>query len=262
MGRNWRCDVEDVKEGGNPLFSIIKIFMIMNLKEEILRITEIMGVESENNDTGKIFILVGPPSVGKSTWIRNYDLFKEESPYIISRDDIVEEVASNYGFTYDDLFENPANDEEIGYEHPKYGKVIESPSWMKFSKTVYDKVLQANTDVFNQLEQRFKGAEGHKYVVVDMTNMTSGARGAMLNKLTPLLPNHEKIAVVFKFKGGEDLIKKIAQKRAEEYKKMGKSKTIPPEAFDRMFKSFQEVTGEEGFDDVIYVDNLNLFKSL
>ena len=234
----------------------------MNLKEEILRITEMMGIESENDDNGKIFILVGPPSVGKSTWIRNYDLFKEESPYIISRDDIVEKVAKEYGFTYDDLFKNPTEDKEIGYEHPTYGKVIASPPWMKFSNTVYDKVLKANTDVFNKLEQKFKGAEGHKYVVVDMTNMTSGARGAMLNKLTPLLPNHEKIAVVFNFKGGEELIKKIAQKRAEEYKDMGKSKTIPPEAFDRMFKSFQEVTGEEGFDDIINVDNLDLLKSL
>ena len=52
----------------------------------------------------------------------------------------------------------------------------------------------------------------------------------------------------------------MAQKRSEEYKSMGKSKTIPPEAFDRMFSSFQDVSTDEGFDDIIQVDNIPSFK--
>ena len=38
-------------------------------------------------------------------------------------------------------------------------------------------------------------------------------------------------------------------------KAQGKSKTIPPAAFDRMFSSFQEISTEEGFDEVVNVDN-------
>lgn len=240
----------------------------MNLNEEISRMKKIMGIITESdeeiqNEIGKLFILVGPPSVGKSTWIKNFPEFKEESPYVINRDDIVEEVASSYGLTYDDMFAKPGPDENIGDEHPKYGTVIESPANLQqYQKLSYDKVLQSNNEINKKLEDRFTNASENKYVIVDMTNMSKFARQNALNKLSPILPNHEKIAVVFNFKGGEDLIKKMAQKRSEEYKTMGKSKTIPPEAFDRMFSSYQEVSPEEGFDDVIEVDNIPSFRNI
>ena len=48
-----------------------------------------------------IWVLVGPPSVGKSTWINK--TFGESKPYIINRDDIAEKVAEEYGWTYDDI---------------------------------------------------------------------------------------------------------------------------------------------------------------
>ena len=40
------------------------------------------------------------------------------------------------------------------------------------------------------------------------------------------------------------------------------SKTIPPAAFDRMFSSFEKVSDEEGFDEVINVDNREMIKQL
>ena len=42
----------------------------------------------------KIYVLVGPPSVGKSTWIKN--TFTDTKPYIINRDDLAEQVAEPY----------------------------------------------------------------------------------------------------------------------------------------------------------------------
>lgn len=235
----------------------------MKLNEEISRMKNMMGLLFESNEieNGKLFILVGPPSVGKSTWIKNYPEFNDETPYVINRDDIVEEVASSYGLTYDDMFAKPSPDENIGDENPKYGKVIESPPQIQqYVKLSYDKVLDANNEINKLLEDKFSNAANNKYVVVDMTNMSKFARQNALSKLTPILPDHEKIAVVFNFKGGEDLIKNMAKKRSEEYKIKGKSKTIPPEAFDRMFSTFQEVSSEEGFDDVIQVDNIPSFK--
>ena len=239
----------------------------MNLHEEISRMKSIMGLlvesdENTENGNGKLFVLVGPPSVGKSTWIKNYPEFQDETPYAINRDDIVEEVASSYGLTYDDMFAKPGPDENIGDENPKYGKVVESPPQIqKFQMMSYDKVLNANNEINKLLEDKFANAANNKYIVVDMTNMSKFARENALKKLSPILPEHKKIAVVFNFKGGEDLIKKMAQKRSDEYKSMGKSKTIPPEAFDRMFSSFQDVSPEEGFDDIINVDNIPSFKS-
>ena len=38
-------------------------------------------------------------------------------------------------------------------------------------------------------------------------------------------------------------------------KEMGKSKTIGPDVFDKMFSSYREVSSSEGFDEVINVDN-------
>ena len=83
--------------------------MFLILKEEL---------ESGASNRKKIYVLVGPPSVGKSTWV------KDNAPdsYIISRDDIVEKVAGEYGWTYDDMFFSPSQEEKIGDESKKYGK--------------------------------------------------------------------------------------------------------------------------------------------
>jgi predicted kinase len=57
--------------------------------------------ENEEVKNKKIFVLVGPPSVGKSTWIKS--TFGEIEPYVISRDNLVEQVAAKeYGWTYED----------------------------------------------------------------------------------------------------------------------------------------------------------------
>jgi predicted kinase len=206
---------------------------------------------NESDMDKKLFVLVGPPSVGKSTWIKS----NVSNPYVISRDDIVESVAEEYGLTYDDLFASPKED-EIGSEHSVYGKVIESPKWMPFSKLSYQIIADANKEIMERFEQRVLNAKEHNNVIVDMTNMGVNPRKNILNKLKPIIPNHKKIAVVFNFKGGEDIIKQMAQRRSDEYKSVGKSKTIPPHVFDNMFKNYQDVKNEEGFDDIIYVDNI------
>jgi predicted kinase len=221
------------------------------INEEQLK--RIINEEVEGNN---IFILVGPPSVGKSTWIKNY--FNKNKPYIISRDDIVDNIAESYGFTYDELFKSP--NENIDDVHPKYGKVITSPSWM-YTKLSYEKIANANKEVNDELESRILNAKNENNVVVDMTNMGVKPRKSILNKLTPILPNHKKIAVVFNFKGGEDMIKKMAQKRADDYKLIGKSKTIPTHVFDSMFKNYQDVSNDEGFDEIMHVDNIPIFKN-
>jgi hypothetical protein len=95
-----------------------------------------------------------------------------------------------------------------------------------------------------------------------MTNMNVGSRKGALKPIEGSEDEYKKVAVVFNFKGAEDIIKKVALKRAEEAKAMGKSKTIPQAAFDRMFSSFQEISPEEEFDEVINVDNTSKLKEL
>ena len=217
-------------------------------------------LKEEMEEMKKIFVLVGPPSVGKSTWIKNTF---SEMPYVINRDDLVEQVASEYGWTYDDMFASPPKDAQIGESDEKYGNVVDSPSWMTWQNTVFDKVLEANGKVQQMFNERVSGAvPSGKDIVVDMTNMDDRARGRALAAIKGSEQDYKKIAVVFDFKGSEQFIKKVAAKRAEAAKRMGKSKTIPDAAFDRMFAAYSEVDPSEGFDEVVNVDNREMLKKL
>ena len=207
-----------------------------------------------------IFVLVGPPSVGKSTWIKNTF---DNDPYIVNRDDIVESVAQEYGWTYDDLFAAPPKDAQLGDSDEKYGEVVQSPSYMSWQPLSFSKVLEANGKVFSQFNERVAGAvPSGQDIVVDMTNMNAGARKGALRAIEGSEDNYKKVAVVFEFEGSEEFIKKVAEKRAEAAKRMGKSKTIPPAAFDRMFSSFANVSEDEGFDEIVSVDNREMIKQL
>jgi hypothetical protein len=208
----------------------------------------------------KIVVLVGPPSVGKSTWTKS----NFPNAYIINRDDIVDKVASKHGWTYDDMFASPPADAKVGEEDEKYGKVVESPEWMSWADTVFDKVFKANGEVQNIFGQRVKDAHpSGQDIVVDMTNMNPGSRKGALKAIEGNEDEYTTVAVDFKFAGAEEIIKKMAAKRAEAAKRMGKSKTIPPQAFDRMFKSYQAPSKAEGFDEIINVNNIgNLKKAL
>ena len=56
-------------------------------------------------------------------------------------------------------------------------------------------------------------------------------------------------------------IQKVAEVHDQEAaKRMGKSKTIPPQAFDRMFSSYEPPTKGEGFDEITSVDTIDALK--
>jgi len=209
----------------------------------------------------RIFVLVGPPSVGKSTWIKN--TFRDTIPYVINRDDIVEQVASTYGWTYDDMFVTPPEDATIGESDEKYGEVQVSPSWMTWAQSVFSLVMEANGAVQSAFNQRVSGAVPSGLdVIVDMTNMNAAARARALNAIEGRQDDYEKIAVDFKFEGAEDVIMRVAQKRAEAAVRMGKSKTIPPAAMQRMMGAYEAPSLDEGFDSIVEMDNREILRDL
>ena len=208
----------------------------------------------------KMFVLVGPPSVGKSTWIQSTF---DTQPYIINRDDLVEQVASEYGWTYDDMFAGPPADAELGDTDPKFGEVVAPPAYMTWASSVYSKVNEANGKVHSLFMDRVSGAvPSEQDIVVDMTNMNADARSRALNAIEGYRDEYQKIAVVFKFEGAEEAIKKVAGMRAQQALAMGKSKTIPPAAFDRMFNAYEPVSTGEGFDAIVDVDNREILQDL
>ena len=101
----------------------------------------------------------------------------------------------------------------------------------------------------------------NKDVVVDMTNMNASSRKNAMKAIEGNEDEYHKVAVDFKFKGAEEVIKKMALKRAEAAKRMGKSKTIPSGVFDKMFSSYSQPSTSEGFDEIVSVDNIDNLKS-
>ena len=92
--------------------------------------------------------------------------------------------------------------------------------------------------------------------------MSAGARSRALKAIEGAEADYDKVAVVFEHEGAEGEIKKVAAKRAAAAKRMGKSKTIPDAAFDRMLKTYEAVSSAEGFDEIVSVDNREMLRKL
>jgi predicted kinase len=210
----------------------------------------------------KLYILSGPPAIGKSTWIKK--TFGNERPYIISRDDIVDEVASQMGLSYDEMFKAPPKDATIGDIDPAYGKVVKSPAYMSWQPLSYEIILKANGEIQKRFQNRVSQAHNsNQSIVVDMTNMNAKSRQSAMKAIEGHEDQYDKIAVVFNFRGGEQVIKDMAKKRAELARQAGKPKTIPDHVMDDMMKKFQDIQDHEGFDSVQRVDTIpDLIKNL
>ena len=218
---------------------------------------EELDAEQSNNSPGakrKIYVLVGPPSVGKSNWI---DMnFKPGSAYIISRDVVAEDVAKSMGWTYDDMFEKPPKDAQIGDVDPKFGEVVRSPSYMTWQPLSYSGVVEGNKEIGSAFGALVAGAANSgKDIIIDMTNMNVGSRKGALAAIKGREEEFERVAVIFPFEGAEGAVKRVSQWRAKKAKERGESKTVPPDAIDRMMGAYEPVTPAEGFDDVRVFDN-------
>lgn len=193
-------------------------------------------------------LLVGPPAVGKSTFVAEH----YPDAFVVSRDDIVQEVADEYGLTYNDLFEIPANDVPKGYRHPRFGVAHEGRpgSWKNEKGLVWSKVASASGKVNRRFFERCKEAKLQAGdVVVDMTNMHRKARKDA-RRWAP--KGHRKVAVLFEW--DEELVKERARHREKELRKQGIFKSISDDVFERMFDSFEEPTKVEGYEEIIVVN--------
>ena len=236
-------------------------------RRQLLKIiTEALDFTPSPND---LFVLIGPPSVGKSTWISE----NVPNAYVISSDEVTESVAASHKMSYDDMFEypeqeflrsgepNPAyNPDEI---HPLFGKVVDQGiPWKKWLPKAYEKVNAAEIQALDKLEQVKKDAKlSGQPIVVDMTNMNTAIRKRIIDQMLqytgmPL----RKVGVVFEFEGAEQDIKNVAASRNVLKQMAGKGpKTIPDVAFDRMMGGYEPPAAGE-FDKVIYVDNRGKLK--
>jgi predicted kinase len=208
-----------------------------------------------------IYLLIGPPSIGKSTYIKS--AFNPADTSIISRDDIVQETALSYGLTYDDLFTFPPSDTPVGVIVPGYenfGKTIETQGRFKSSYPVsFSNIADINNITEKKLYNEFDSAvSSGKNLVIDMTNVKKEGRKDFINRAKSQSENIKVVAVVFNFQDKDtlDVLKNVAEKRRIEDLKKGLKKTITPDIFARIISSYEPPSESEGFDEIKYVDTL------
>jgi len=226
----------------------------------------------EQSEEKTLMVLVGPPAIGKSTWI------KQNAPdaFVINSDETKEKIAGQLGLTYDDLFAEPDQSLPFGAvagdngENEAYGEIIKKgidpdtgqpqegwiPDWVP--EKLWSNIVRVNAKATDVFEQRFPDAiTSGQDIILDLTNLDSEFRERLINKFGDAIQGYRRVAVVFNFQGSDvqQAIKNLARTRSEEIKAQGRSKTIPDKAFDRMFTSYEEPTKEEGYDEVINVDD-------
>lgn len=129
--------------------------------------------------TSLVTVLVGPPCVGKSTYLKKFDY-----DFVISSDDIVEILCERAGIQYHDFFKYSSNSD----------------------------LKKQHQTIFKQLIIESKNFE---HVVWDLTNLTTKTRKRIFN----YYPQATFKAVVFDFQGSESLILKRNQLRFKQHGK-------------------------------------------
>lgn len=112
-----------------------------------------------------LYVLVGLPGSGKSTWIKDFAKTSTKEFYVASTDDIIELIASEQKKTYADVWQS-------NIDHA---------------------TKKMNNDVIQAIKAK-------KDVIWDQTNMTAGKRQSILSKFPK---EYHKIAVVFSVENEE-----------------------------------------------------------
>ena len=120
----------------------------------------------------KVYVLVGVPGSGKSTWYANNEDLLGDTVYV-STDDFVEQEAARQGKTYNDVFKDYM------------------PTAVKLMAGVVNQARALNMDI-----------------VWDQTSTTINSRKKKFN----MLPNYEHIAVVFKTPEKAELERRLASR--------------------------------------------------
>lgn len=135
---------------------------------------------NEKKEDPIITWLVGPPASGKSTWRES----NAKGAFIISRDDLVDELRKGTGMSYADTFADSAFQ----------GRV--------------NKALDSEIN---------RALNSGKNIIVDMTNMNAKSRSRIM-KLVP--NNYIKNAVVFDTPRGE-ILRRLKKREEETGKRVG-----------------------------------------
>lgn len=222
--------------------------------------------EQEEEKEVKLFILIGPPAVGKSTWQKKYFAgIPKDQILEINRDDIIKKKFLSTGFSNKILFSTPPDSiptGEIDPDKPDFGKVIQYEFGGKVRRAyenIYKAVDKINSVYYKRLKEAHSGY--YPYVVFDGLYSTPEDRKKVIDFFSHL-KNVKKIAVFFEFQGHEDDIYDRSIKRTQKMEKQFGSvkgrtfdRRISKDQYDKIFAKMVPPTKEEpaNFDVVMNV---------
>ena len=200
-----------------------------------------------------LYVLIGPPASGKSTWIKQNIISKNLDYAVVSRDDLIlNKIHPKYGIGGKELYgTKPPDTAKAGDIDPQHGEIFLSPY---SGKPRYKRYHDINSELDTYEQQAKQEAVKHDVIVVDKLNLSAEQRKDALN-IVRNNPEYKKIAVVLypdleKLKAGEE-------KRAAALATQGglPSKKIDADYLKKKFEEVSAITDEllrsEGFDEIL-----------
>lgn len=155
-------------------------------------------------------VMVGLPAMGKSTLVK--DMWKYESTFIYSTDDLLEAAAKELGSTYNEVFET---------------------------------LIKSVTEAANgSLDVAVKNRQD---IIWDQTNLGAGKRRKIINRMRQAGYQVRCVCIVPPEAGHISDLKDWKYRLANR-----PGKTIPDEVLTNMYRSFTLPTVEEGFDMITF----------
>lgn len=133
----------------------------------------------------RLFLLIGPPACGKSTWRARYLASATDSTTVVSSDDVLERFAAENGWTYDEAWHR-----------------VDSKLVTRTVNEEFDAAVKRGDDI-----------------IVDRTNMTAKIRRSFMSRVPK---QTRRIAVMFPIERDE-LDRRLAARHAETGKYVPKS---------------------------------------
>lgn len=200
-----------------------------------------------------LYVLIGPPASGKTTWIKQNIIAKNLDYAIVSRDDLLlNKIHPKYGIGGKELYgTKPPETAKVGDVDPQHGEIFLSPY---SGKPRYKKYHDINSELDTYEQEAKQEALSHDVIVVDKLNLSPDQRKDALN-IVRSNPEYKKVAVILypdleKLKSGEE-------KRAAAIAAQG---GLPPKKldfeylkskFDAVLSITDELLRSEGFDQII-----------
>jgi hypothetical protein len=211
----------------------------------------------------EIYYLIGPPAIGKSTYIDTIidSSFPDKSVLLGPKKQNENEYVNQYDIPPLLVINRDNIVDRIGeIQEPKLSYNDMFLESNKDKQAIVNTLLQNEKKKISLLDK--DGLPIYKVVIIDMTNMYQRARILPTNNNSKIQKKYKikKIAIKFNWDipNTKEVLYQLMDLRDKFIKEQdpSKNKTIPREAINRMVDTYQEINEVDEFDEIRYIDTM------